>query len=137
MRKRLVVILGLLMMLLGGCSGGRMARKDPLKIVKLFEQKQAFVLLVKRDDCDTCRSLYENMEKLVSEHKLDIYYLTATEEMVEDDDMNNLINNYLYYLEVTPTTYLINNGKVIDMKEGFIEYDEMVNWLAGYGYIER
>lgn len=137
MKKRLTILsLVLLTLLLWGCQSGRMARKDPLKIIKLFEQKQAFVLLVKRNDCETCQALSEVMEQLTREKGIDINYIEVTDEMVEDDDMNNLINNYLYYLEVTPTTYLINNGRVIGMKEGFIEYDEMVNWLAGYGYIQ-
>ncbi|MBQ6654612.1 MAG: conjugal transfer protein TraF [Erysipelotrichaceae bacterium] len=134
MKKILVVLLVLL--LAGGCQSGRMARKDPQKIIRLFEQQQAFVLFVERADCETCKALSQVMEQTAKEKHIDINYIVVTDEMVEDDDMNFLINNYLYYLEVTPSTYLINNGKVIDMKEGFIEYDEMVNWLAGYGYIE-
>jgi hypothetical protein len=104
--------------------------------MKLFEQKQAFVLFIERADCETCKAQSEVMSRTAKEKGIDINYIVVTDEMVEDDDMNFLINNYLYYLEVTPSTYLINNGRVIDMKEGFIEYDEMVNWLAGYGYIE-
>ena len=134
MKKIIAVVLALL--LAGGCQSGRMARKDPQKIMKLFEQKQAFVLFVERADCETCRALYEVLQKTAKEKHIDINYIVVTDDLVEDDDMNFLINNYLYYLEVTPSIYLVNNGKVIDMKEGFIEYDEMVNWLAGYGYIE-
>ena len=136
MKRKLTFVIAILMLLLTGCQSGRMARKDPQKIMKLFDQKQAFVLLIKRDDCETCAALNEVMEQLTKEKPIDINYITVTDEMVDNDDMNALINNYLYYLEVTPTTYLVNNGRVIDMKEGFIAYDEMVNWLAGYGYIE-
>ncbi len=136
MKRKLTFVIAILMLLLTGCQSGRMARKDPQKIMKLFDQKQAFVLLIKRDDCETCAALSEVMEQLTKEKPIDINYITVTDEMVDNDDMNALINNYLYYLEVTPTTYLVNNGRVIDMKEGFIAYDEMVNWLAGYGYIE-
>ena len=136
MKRKLTFVVVILMLLLTGCQSGRMARKDPQKIMKLFDQKQAFVLLIKRDDCETCAALSEVMEQLTKEKPIDINYITVTDEMVDNDDMNALINNYLYYLEVTPTTYLVNNGRVIDMKEGFIAYDEMVNWLAGYGYIE-
>ncbi len=136
MKRKLTFVIAILMLLLTGCQSGRMARKDPQKIMKLFDQKQAFVLLIKRDDCETCAALSEVMEQLTKEKPIDINYITVTDEMVDNDDMNALINNYLYYLEVTPTTYLVNNGRVIDMKEGFIAYDEMVNWLAGYGYIQ-
>ncbi|MCR5066965.1 MAG: conjugal transfer protein TraF [Erysipelotrichaceae bacterium] len=136
MKKILTVLLALTLLLMTGCQSGRMARKDPQKIMKLFEQKQAFVLFIERADCETCKAQSEVMSRTAKEKGIDINYIVVTDEMVEDDDMNFLINNYLYYLEVTPSTYLINNGRVIDMKEGFIEYDEMVNWLAGYGYIE-
>ena len=138
MRKKLLVIMLIILLAVSGCSpSGRMAKKDPQKIIKLFEQEQAFVLYISRKDCDTCKSLTEVYQQLTKSYPIDVYYIAVNDEMVEDADMNMLINNYLYRLEVVPTTYLVNRGKIVDLKEGFISYDEMVEWLGNYGYINR
>lgn len=36
----------------------------------------------------------------------------------------------------TPTTYIVEDGEVIAIKEQLIEYEELVEWLKEYGKIE-
>ncbi len=140
-KKRLGVLLAVLLVLLCGCSSsasGRMIKKQTVQVKEMFEEDQSFVLCIVRDDCDTCNAYKETLKQLASDYDLPIYYIVITEEiMTEDEDMDDLIYNYLYYLENVPTTYIVKQGRVSDYQEGDISYDYLVEWLTGYGFIEE
>lgn len=118
-------------------SSARLVKKSPLSTLKMAEEKENFVLITVRTDCDTCKEYKEILTEVAKEYGVTFYYIECIESYLEDDDMNNLINNYLYHLETIPTTFLLKDGKSQDSWEGLIEKEELVNWLLDYGYITK
>ena len=65
------------------------------------------------------------------------YYLLADD--YEDEDVKNLIYNYLYKLQWTPTMYIVENGKVVNLNENennsLMHVGSLKIWLKNNGAI--
>ena len=48
-----------------------------------------------------------------------------------------LAYDYFIRLVWMPTTYIVVDGKTVDLKENTIQYDELVDWLESYGFISK
>ncbi len=137
MKKILLLIFTLC--LLGGCfkfTKGEVITKSANDVLEKFENKESFVLYVGNNNCESCSDYRKVLQELIVKYEIEIIYLdTLIQE--QQEFLNTLIYDYLYRLNVTPSTYLIKDGKTIDMKEGNIELIQLEEWLIQYEYLPK
>ncbi|HPX33157.1 MAG TPA: hypothetical protein PLT36_06610 [Erysipelotrichaceae bacterium] len=135
MKKILLVILTLC--LLGGCfkfTKGEVNTKRAKDVLKMFENKESFILYAGSNDCNTCNDYRQVLQELIKKYEIEIIYLNT--KVSEDEEIiNTLTYDYLYRLYMLPSTYLIKDGKTIDMKEIYMELEQLEEWLKQYEYL--
>ncbi|HPW53731.1 MAG TPA: hypothetical protein PLI19_04415 [Erysipelotrichaceae bacterium] len=135
MKKILLVLLALC--LLGGCfkfTKGEVISKNAGDILEMFENKESFILYAGSSNCENCKDYRKVLQDLISEYRIDIIYLNV--DVKEDKEIiNTLTYDYLYRLYLLPSTYLIREGRIIDMKENYMELEQLKEWLKEYEYL--
>ena len=137
MKKVLLVLFVLLS--LTACnkkfSKGEVVTAYADEVLEKLENKESFIVYVGYDDCQSCKEFKPILNQLIENYDITIYYLTTDDKQTEDQ-LNEIQYNYFYRMYWTPTTYIVEDGEVIAIKEQLIEYEELVEWLKEYGKIE-
>ena len=105
------------------------------EILEKLENKESFIVYVGYDDCQSCKEFKPILNQLIENYDITIYYLPTDDKQTEDQ-LNEIQYNYFYRMYWTPTTYIVEDGEVLAIKEQLIEYEELVEWLKEYGKIE-
>lgn len=138
MRKFKVCLL-VLLLLLTGCNKkftkGEVKTAYADKVLEMLENDESFIVYIGYEDCPTCQQYKPILQQLIENYDVVIYYL-PTDDKETEDQLNEIQYNYFYRMYWTPTTYIVENGEVVDMKEQLIEYDDLVKWLKDYGKID-
>lgn len=137
MKKVLLVLFVLLS--LTACnkkfSKGEVVTAYADEVLEKLENKESFIVYVGYDDCQSCKEFKPILNQLIENYDITIYYLPTDDKQTEDQ-LNEIQYNYFYRMYWTPTTYIVEDGEVIAIKEQLIEYEELVEWLKEYGKIE-
>lgn len=137
MKKVLLVLFVLLS--LTACnkkfSKGEVVTAYADEILEKLENKESFIVYVGYDDCQSCKEFKPILNQLIENYDITIYYLPTDDKQTEDQ-LNEIQYNYFYRMYWTPTTYIVEDGEVLAIKEQLIEYEELVEWLKEYGKIE-
>ena len=137
MRKVLLVLFVLLS--LTACnkkfSKGEVVTAYADEVLEKLENKESFIVYVGYDDCQSCKEFKPILNQLIENYDITIYYLPTDDKQTEDQ-LNEIQYNYFYRMYWTPTTYIVEDGEVLAIKEQLIEYEELVEWLKEYGKIE-
>lgn len=137
MKKVLLVLLVLLS--LTACnkkfSKGEVVTAYADEVLEKLENKESFIVYVGYDDCQSCKEFKPILNQLIENYDITIYYLPTDDKQTEDQ-LNEIQYNYFYRMYWTPTTYIVEDGEVLAIKEQLIEYEELVEWLKEYGKIE-
>ena len=137
MKKVLLVLFVLLS--LTACnkkfSKGEVVTADADEVLEKLENKESFIVYVGYDDCQSCKEFKPILNQLIENYDITIYYLPTDDKQTEDQ-LNEIQYNYFYRMYWTPTTYIVEDGEVLAIKEQLIEYEELVEWLKEYGKIE-
>ena len=137
MKKVLLVLFVLLS--LTACnkkfSKGEVVTAYADEVLEKLENKESFIVYVGYDDCQSCKEFKPILNQLNENYDITIYYLPTDDKQTEDQ-LNEIQYNYFYRMYWTPTTYIVEDGEVIAIKEQLIEYEELVEWLKEYGKIE-
>ena len=137
MKKVLLVLFVLLS--LTACnkkfSKGQVVTAYADEVLEKLENKESFIVYVGYDDCQSCKEFKPILNQLIENYDITIYYLPTDDKQTEDQ-LNEIQYNYFYRMYWTPTTYIVEDGEVIAIKEQLIEYEELVEWLKEYGKIE-
>ena len=104
-------------------------------VLEKLENKESFIVYVGYDDCQSCKEFKPILNQLIENYDITIYYLPTDDKQTEDQ-LNEIQYNYFYRMYWTPTTYIVEDGEVLAIKEQLIEYEELVEWLKEYGKIE-
>lgn len=134
-----ILLLLLILTLLGGCfkfTKGEVTTKKAQEILKMFEEKESFILYAGNSNCESCIEYRKVLQELISDYEIEIIYVDTLNKE-EQDFLNTLIYDYLYRLNMTPSTYLIKDGKTIDMKEGPLQLKTLKEWLIQYEYLSE
>ena len=138
MKKRIIVILAILLVLLTGCSKGKIVDKSARELIQMFDNGESFVMFAGTSNCDTCKEFRDILGQVLNDYDLTVYYLLADD--YEDEDVKNLIYNYLYKLQWTPTLYVVENGKVTHLNENdnntLMHVGSLTLWLKDNGAIK-
>ena len=105
------------------------------EVLEKLENKESFIVYVGYDDCQSCKEFKPILNQLIENYDITIYYLPTDDKQTEDQ-LNEIQYNYFYRMYWTPTTYIVEDGEVLAIKEQLIEYEELVEWLKEYGKIE-
>ena len=137
MKKRIIVLLAVLLVLLTGCSKGKIVDKSARELIEMFDAGESFVMFAGTSNCDTCKEFRDILGQVLNDYDLTVYYLLADD--YEDEDVKNLIYNYLYKLQWTPTLYIVENGKVAHLNENdnntLMHIGSLTIWLKENGAI--
>ena len=137
MKKVLLVLFVLLS--LTACnkkfSKGEVVTAYADEVLEKLENKESFIVYVGYDDCQSCKEFKPILNQLIENYDITIYYLPTDDNQTEDQ-LNEIQYNSFYRMYWTPTTYIVEDGEVIAIKEQLIEYEELVEWLKEYGKIE-
>ena len=137
MKKVLLVLFVLLS--LTACnkkfSKGEVVTAYADEVLEKLENKESFIVYVGYDDCQSCKEFKPILNQLIENYDITIYYLPTDDKQTEDQ-LNEIQYNYFYRMYWTPTTYIVEDGELIAIKEQLIEYEELVEWLKEYGKIE-
>ena len=137
MKKRIIVLLAVLLILLTGCSKGKIIDKSARELIEMFDAGESFVMFAGTSNCDTCKEFRDILGQVLNDYDLTVYYLLADD--YEDEDVKNLIYNYLYKLQWTPTLYIVENGKVTHLNENdnntLMHIGSLTIWLKENGAI--
>ena len=137
MKKVLLVLFVLLS--LTACnkkfSKGEVVTAYADEVLEKLENKESFIVYVGYDDCQSCKEFKPILNQLIENYDITIYYLPTDDKQTEDQ-LNEIQYNYFHRMYWTPTTYIVEDGEVLAIKEQLIEYEELVEWLKEYGKIE-
>ena len=137
MKKVLLVLFVLLS--LTACnkkfSKGEVVTAYADEVLEKLENKESFIVYVGYDDCQSCKEFKPILNQLIENYDITIYYLPTDDKQTEDQ-LTEIQYNYFYRMYWTPTTYIVEDGEVLAIKEQLIEYEELVEWLKEYGKIE-
>ena len=135
--KKIIVLLAVLLVLLTGCSKGKIVDKSARELIEMFDAGESFVMFAGTSNCDTCKEFRDILGQVLNDYDLTVYYLLADD--YEDEDVKNLIYNYLYKLQWTPTLYVVENGKVTHINENdnnsLMHVGSLTIWLKDNGAI--
>ena len=101
------------------------------------------LIYVASPTCGYCAQQLPIMEELVNKYNVEVNYLNTS--TLSNEEVNELYTIYgsvqesVYGQEGlrTPTMLLVQSGKLLDMKLGGSELDELVSWLQKYIEIEE
>jgi predicted bacteriocin transport accessory protein len=152
MKKRslLIVLAAVLLFSLSGCgneiyddnppSGGEVVIRgnkgdiyalSPIDVIAKFDNQESFVLYAGTSDCDSCKEYKVTLQKLIDNYDIRIYYVPTPGD-ADDPETTKMINEYLFKLNWMPTTYIVQNGHAVSVREKTITYTELVTWLQSY-----
>ncbi len=140
--KKLIMLMVIMMLLLSGCGGynrnyngkkGKIVTVNETKLKKMYDDGETFIVFAGTETCESCERFDPIVEQLVDEYELTIYYFPADD--YESEGVKDIIYNYFYKLDLTPSIYVVAEGSSKDMKEGVVEYIDLVRWLKKYGFI--
>ena len=135
--KKFVRILAavLIILVMNGCSNNLYITKSAVEIKKMFDDGKTFVMFAGTKDCTSCKEYRPVVEQIIEKYGIDFYYMPADD--YESAEVRDVIYNYLYKLEWTPTTYVVQNGHSVAMVEESITFEELEDLLDKYGLITK
>ncbi len=102
----------------------------------LKDNKGKLILVVTRTDCGYCQDLKYVLNQVAEQENIPIYVLDLS--TISESEYDVLYDQVLSYSETpgaTPTTYIYENGNVVDELVGFHPKEETVNFFQKNGII--
>lgn len=101
---------------------------------EMFKEDKTYVVFTGRSTCGYCVAFLPHAQKSVEKYDYTLYYLdvdTITKDDVEDaieldSSLEDTFSN-------TPMVYVIDNGEVVDVNEGYTDYDVFAGFLEDNG----
>ncbi|ERJ12085.1 hypothetical protein [Haloplasma contractile] len=101
------------------------------EIVAQFDSGEDFLLVIGGSTCHWCIK-YKN-ETLPdydqNDDEFPLYFIYADLGFRSQTDFQTFLATYGITYNSSPTSYLIKDGQLVAMKEGFIENDELNSWI--------
>ncbi len=114
--KKLLVIVIVVGIILGGCSSGGLSQVEPTKISEKFEANESFVVYLGLSYCSACKIFTSIIKTVISETKTTVYYVEYDKE--ETSALETLVKSHLEQNETFPYSFpilfVVKDGKIID-----------------------
>lgn len=128
MKKIIIMALSLICITLTGCSGSKdLVEIDYNELANKIENEESFVLYVGSSECSHCADYRPTLEKIIYEHKLDVYYINLAK--LSDAKRKAVLDKV--DAEGTPMTVYIEKGKTKSEPrvEGARDYDTTLEFF--------
>ena len=135
MKKLFVFIAAIVRVLVTGCSSEMYTTRSATEIKQMFDNGETFVMFAGTKDCTSCKAYKPIVEEIIEKYDIPFYYMPADD--YKSDEVRDVIYNYLYKLEWTPTTYIVVDGHSAAMVEETITFEELEDLLDKYGLITK
>lgn len=136
--KKLFICLLISLLFLTGCHKKEkgITTLKAQQVIDKYENGDSFMLYVGQGACDFCKEYSDTLKHIIEVYDINIYYFSYDEIEENETLVNRLINDYLYQLHDTPTSYVVINGKSQENIVGNMTYTEVKQWLARYDLIK-
>lgn len=105
---------------------------------KLKDAKGYHFMFIGRETCSYCTKFKESINKAMQDYNFMVYYID-TDTFEGEDEFNELIATDSYMSEEewgTPLNLLYKDGKRVNVLNGFVEADELVQFLKDNKVVE-
>lgn len=136
--KRILLILGVLLLVLTGCAESSVEEIKPQAIIDRFEGGETFAFVIGDETCPACQAYRAGaLKEMNKKDEIKLEYIdlhNLTDQELEDARKLVEQDNYLDgEFEVTPTTYFVVDGKLTQVIKGSVSYDEL---SSGYELVK-
>ena len=140
--KKVLIILGLLAVLITGCSEKTEAKKEDKKRTEYIENKsenkyfieidttdyiekvnnkEKFVIFIGSSQCGACKTFKPIITKFANEQKVTVYFIDLIK--TSDEDRNKIYN--VQTIDYLPTLLIFEKGKVVFNEYG-VKYNNFL-----------
>ena len=140
--KKVLIILGLLAVLITGCSEKKEAKKEDKKRTEYIENKsenkyfieidttdyiekvnnkEKFVIFIGSSQCGACKTFKPIITKFANEQKVTVYFIDLIK--ASDEDRNKIYN--VQTIDYLPTLLIFEKGKVVFNEYG-VKYNNFL-----------
>lgn len=98
---------------------------------KLIKEKGYHFMFIGRETCGYCTKFKDSIKEAMKNYNFMVYYID-TDTFSSEDEFNELVATDKYMSENewgTPLNLLYKDGKRIDVLNGFVEADELIQFL--------
>ena len=118
-------------------SSGKIGSSDSGKVVSEFEKKfnskERIVIYYASPSCSFCKLQTPILETIASDYNMKYYYLDSSK--LSNSQRNKVLKTLELKEHATPSTVVVENGKVIDSVVGYVSGTEYVEFLKNVGML--
>lgn len=135
--KRIFLIASLLFCIIGltGCNKyNTYVEVSYDELQEKINNKDSFALVIGSNTCSACANYKKNMEEVIKDYQIEIFYLDC--DKLSDEQDSKLYSKYV--INATPTTIFIKDGEeesTYDRIIGASGYSDIVKNLKKHGII--
>ena len=148
-KKGLIFLLAILLIIVGVCvyyqldnkektSNSEVSEKESNQIMdnfyEYFKSKEAKIIYYASSTCGYCSLQTPIMEQIDKDYDIDYLYIDSSKLTTSDRET---ILKELNIDHATPTTVVVKNGKVVDTQIGYVEGEQMVEFLINAKILEK
>ncbi len=103
-----------------------------------MEAKEPFLVIIVKDGCPFCEDYEPIVKEVAEEYKLPINFINLTH--LSDEEFDKLATSNLYLKRTqwgTPTTLFLYGNTVVDSIGGYVEKDELMEFVRANFVIEE
>ena len=115
-------------------KGGKQSEKIYSEFEKKFNSNKRTVIYYASSDCGYCTLQTPILNTISEDYDMDYYYIDSSKLSLNH---KNKILKALKIKHATPTTVVVENGKVIDTKVGYTPGQEYVEFFIKSGMLEK
>jgi len=148
-KKGLIFLLALLLIIVGVCvyyqldnkektSNTEVSEKESNQIMdnfyEYFKSKDAKIIYYASSTCGYCSLQTPIMEQIDKDYDIDYLYIDSSKLTTSDRET---VLKELNIDHATPTTVVVKNGKVVDTQIGYVEGEQMVEFLINSRILDK
>ena len=148
-KKGLMFLLALLLIIVGVCvyyqldnkektSNTEVSEKESNQIMdnfyEYFKSKDAKIIYYASSTCGYCSLQTPIMEQIDKDYDIDYLYIDSSKLTTSDRET---VLKELNIDHATPTTVVVKNGKVVDTQIGYVEGEQMVEFLINSRILDK
>lgn len=142
-KKIFIIAIIFLILIIGGLLVYNFFIKNKLielnvdEVIEKINNKESFVLCISQTECEHCNNFKPKLKKIVSEYKIDIFYIDINK--YEQEDVNKF-KKEITFDGNTPVTAFIINGEEPSAStriNGDVKYSKIIDKFKKFGFIEQ
>lgn len=118
-------------------NSGKIGSSDSGKVVSEFEKKfnskERIVIYYASPSCSFCKLQTPILETIASDYNMKYYYLDSSK--LSNSQRNKVLKTLELKEHATPSTVVVENGKVVDSVVGYVSGTEYVEFLKNAGML--